>query len=66
MVEVGRYLTMVEADLARLLLGSHGIEALVLDSQMNNFYGGVAMPVRLVVDDDDQADALTILAEDCG
>ena len=64
MVEVGRFLTMVEADLARLLLGSHGIEAQVLDSQMNNFYGGVAMPVRLVVDDDDQDRALTILAED--
>jgi uncharacterized protein YlaN (UPF0358 family) len=66
LVEVGRYLTMVEADLARLLLGSHGIEALVLDSQMNNFYGGVAMPVRLVVDDDDQKDALAVLAEDRG
>jgi uncharacterized protein YlaN (UPF0358 family) len=66
LVEVGRYLTMVEADLARLLLGSHGIEALVLDSQMNNFYGGVAMPVRLVVDDDDQKDALAILADDRG
>jgi hypothetical protein len=65
-IEVGRYLTMVEADLARLLLGSHGIEAMVLDSQMNNFYGGVAMPVRLVVDDDDQQEALAILAEDRG
>lgn len=63
MVEVGRYLTMVEADLARLLLGSHGTEALVLDSQMNNFYGGIAMPVRLVVDDEDEAEALAILAE---
>ena len=64
MIEVGRYLTMVEADLARLLRGSHGIEAMVLDSQMNSFYGGVAMPVRLVVDDADQQDALAILAED--
>jgi hypothetical protein len=63
MIEVGRYLTMVEADLARLLLGSYGIEALVLDSQMNNFYGGVAMPVRLVVDDEDEAEALAVLAE---
>ena len=33
---------------------------------MNNFYGGVAMPVRLVVDDDDQQDALAVLAEDRG
>jgi hypothetical protein len=64
MVEIGRYLTMVEADLARLLLGSHGIEAFVLDGQMNNFYGGVAMPVRLVVDDEDESSALKILAED--
>jgi hypothetical protein len=64
MVEIGRYLTMVEADLARLLLGSHGIEALVLDGQMNNFYGGFLLPVRLVVDDDDEADALAILKAD--
>jgi hypothetical protein len=64
MVEIGRYFTLVEADLARLLLGSHGIEAFLLDAQMNNFYGGLAMPVRLMVDEDDEAEARAILAED--
>ena len=64
MVEIGRYLTAVEADLARLLLGSHGIEAVILDGQMNNFYGGVALPVRLMVDDEDEAEARAILERD--
>lgn len=64
MVELGRYLTPVEAELARLLLGSHGIEALVFDGQMNNFYGGFLMPVRLMVDEDDATDARRILDED--
>jgi len=64
MVEIGRYMTMVEADLARLLLGSHGIDAFVIDGQMNNFYGGVMMPVRLMVGDEDGAEALAILKAD--
>ena len=64
MVEIGRYLTPVEADLARLLLGSHGIEAFVLDGQMNNFYGGFLLPVRLMVDDEDEAEAREILEKD--
>ena len=64
MVEIGRYLTPVEADLARLLLGSRGIEAFVLDGQMNNFYGGFLLPVRLMVDDEDEATAREILEQD--
>lgn len=65
MIEVGRYATRVEADLARLLLESHGIVAIILDTQMNNLFGGGGlMPVRLAVDDDDGPDAAKILAED--
>ena len=64
MIEVGRYFTQVEADLARLLLDSHGITAFLLDSQMSNFFGGAIVPVRLQVDDEDAREALAILAED--
>jgi len=64
MIEVGRYFTQVEADLARLLLESHGITAFLLDSQMSNFFGGAIVPVRLLVDDEDAREAVAILAED--
>jgi len=64
MIEVGRYFNQVEADLARLLLESHGIIGFMLDSQMSNFFGGVIVPVRLMVDEEDARDAVAILAED--
>lgn len=64
MIEVGRYSTQVEADLARMLLESHGIMSFVLDSQMSNFFGGAIIPVRLLVDEDDAPEAITILAPD--
>ena len=65
LVELARYYTCVEGDLARLLLGSHGIEAILFDSGLNNAEGGgLATPVRLMVIDDDADDARAILAED--
>jgi hypothetical protein len=63
MVEAGRFTNQVEADLARLLLESHGISAFLLDSQMSNFFGGAMIPVRLLVDEDDAREAVAILAE---
>ena len=64
MIEVGRYFTQVEADLARLLLDSHGIDSFLLDTQMSNFFGGVLTPVRLRVLEEDLREASAILAED--
>ncbi len=64
MIEAGRYYNQVEADLARLLLESHGITSFLLDSQMSNFFGGALIPVRLLVDEDDAQTAGAILAED--
>lgn len=63
MIEVARFTTRVEADLARLLLDSHDIVAIILDSEMSNFFGGAVIPVRLMVDDDDAEQAVAILAE---
>ena len=64
MVEIGRYNTKVEADLARLLLERHGVLVMIFDAQMNNLFGGGGlMPVRLAVDDKDEAEALRILSE---
>jgi Putative prokaryotic signal transducing protein len=53
LVEAARYSSRVEADLARLFLESEGIEALLFDAGINNSYGGLFMPVRLMVLDGD-------------
>ena len=64
LVELGRFPTRVEADLARLALGSHGVEALLFDSEINNFFGGGGLvAVRLMVDEEDLVEAQRLLSE---
>jgi hypothetical protein len=53
LVEAGRFNTRVEADLARLFLESEGIDAVLFDAEISSFYGGLFMPVRLMVLDED-------------
>jgi hypothetical protein len=62
LVEAGRFSSRIEADLARLYLGSEGIEAILFDTEINYFYGGLFLPVRLMVLDEDLDDALGLLA----
>jgi hypothetical protein len=62
-VEVARYNNRIEGDLARLYLGSEGIEAVLFDTEINYFYGGLFMPVRLMVLDEDLDRARQLLAE---
>ncbi len=64
MIEVARFYSPVDADLARLLLDNHGIDSFLLDTQMSNFFGGAMTPVRLLVIEEDVREALAILAED--
>ncbi len=67
LAELGRFATRVEADLARLALGAEGIDAVLLDAEANSFFGGGGLiPVRLMVLDDDLADARAVLAKDRG
>ena len=64
LVELGRFGTRVEADLARLRLESCGIEALLFDTETNNFFGGGGLVgVRLMVDEADVSKARGVLAE---
>jgi hypothetical protein len=49
LVELARYATRVEADLARLLLESEGIEAVLFDAETHSVGWGPMMPVRLMV-----------------
>lgn len=64
LVELARFQTRVEADLARLLLLSEGLEAILFDAEMNSFGWGPMMPVRLMVLDEDRELAEQLLAED--
>lgn len=65
LVEAGRYSSRVEADLARLYLESEGVEAILFDTEINYFYGGgLFMPVRLMVIDEDAGRAKRLLAEE--
>ena len=61
-VEAARYNSRVEADLARLYLESEGVESVLFDTEINYFYGGLFLPVRLMVLDEDLDDALRLLA----
>lgn len=66
LVEVARYTTRVEADLARLYLESEGVEAVLFDTESSNFYGyfgGVFMPIRLMVLDEDLHEARDLLKD---
>ncbi len=62
-VEAARFSTRVEADLARLYLQSEGVEAVLFDAEINYFYGGFFLPVRLMVLDEDVALARRLLAD---
>jgi hypothetical protein len=63
LVEAARFSTRVEADLARLFLGSEGVEAVLFDTEINYFYGGLFLPVRLMVLDEDVELARRLLGE---
>lgn len=63
LVELARFPTRVEADLARLYLESEGIGAVLFDADMNGFGWGPMMPVRLMVLAEDREAALSALCD---
>ncbi len=63
LVEAARFDSRVEADLARLYLESEGVGSLLFDAEINTSYGGLFMPVRLMVLDEDVEAARQLLAE---
>ncbi len=63
LVELGRYPTRVDAELARLALGAEGIDAVILDAEANSFFGGGGLIwVRLMVIEEDLDEARKLLA----
>ncbi len=62
LVELDRYFTSIEAEVARTVLLSHGIDAVVFDTGLNSSEGGgLASAVRLMVSDEDLDDARRLL-----
>lgn len=64
LVEIARYPNRIQADLARLLLQSEGLEAVLFDTEINYFYGGLFLPIRLMVLDDEAHEALRLLSDE--
>ena len=62
LVELARFHSRVEADLARLRLASDGIESVLFDAETSGIGWGPMMPVRLMVLDEDRAEAESLLA----
>lgn len=66
LVELTKFTTRVEADLARLYLESEGVEAVLFDADINTVFGGIyatLLPVRLMVLDEDLVEAHRLLRE---
>jgi Putative prokaryotic signal transducing protein len=64
LVELGRYPFAMQAEIARTFLESHGIGALVFDSGMNIAdSSAIAIPVRLMVLDEDRDEAKDLLEQ---
>ena len=63
LVEAARYLTAIEAEIARSFLGSHGIGAVVFDSASSLYSEGALIGPRVMVLDEDLAEAVRLLAD---
>ena len=64
LVEAARYFTRIEASIAKGALDAAGIPAILFDAEMN--WGGAdlgVVRVRLMVHEDDLAEAQRLLAE---
>ena len=64
LVEIRQFNKLIEAELARTYLESHGVSAVVFDSGLNIAEGGgVATAARLMVLDEDHDEAARLLRD---
>lgn len=64
LVEVARFYNSFEAGIAKSRLEADGLPAFLFDVEMTWEGMGLLIPVRLMVDDEDESEARRILAED--
>ena len=63
LVEAARFNWAYQAELARTFLESHGVHAIVFDTQSNAYSDGAIVGVRVMVLDEDLADAQRVLRD---
>lgn len=63
LVEAARFNWAYQAELFRMFLESHGIDAIVFDTQSSGYSEGALVGVRVMVLDEDQADARELWSE---
>jgi hypothetical protein len=64
LVELRRFSKLIEGEIARTFLASHGVHAVVFDAGLNIVEGGgLATAVRLMVLDEDYDEAVRLLIE---
>jgi hypothetical protein len=61
LVQAARFTRPIEAELCRMFLESHGVQAVVFDSQSFTYAEGALVGVRVMVLDEDLADAERVL-----
>jgi hypothetical protein len=61
LVEAARFTTPVQAELCRMFLESHGVEAVVFDTQSYIYAEGALVGVRVMVLDEDLGEATRVL-----
>lgn len=64
LVELARFQSSVQANVARLLLEAEGFDVVLFDEGMSHVGLGAIMPVRLMVLESDFLDAAELLAEE--
>ena len=64
LVELARFQTKVQADLARLLLEAEGLQPVLFDEGMNYIGLGSIMPIRMMVREDEFEGAAELLIEE--
>lgn len=63
LVEAARFNWPYQAELFRIFLEQHGLEAIVFDTQSSGYSDGALVGVRVMVLDEDFADARRLLGE---
>jgi putative signal transducing protein len=63
LVEAARFSRPIEAELCRMYLESHGVEAVVFDTQSYTYAEGALVGVRVMVLDEDSAEAEKLLRD---
>jgi Putative prokaryotic signal transducing protein len=62
LVEAARYYNSFEAGAAQSRLEDEGLPSFLFDFEMANYLGGIFIPIRLMVDDEDLEQAQKLLA----